>query len=214
MKTSRIVDLSHLITTGMPVYPGDPETCLTPFCTPEGFRLTTVSFGTHTGTHLDAPAHLIPDGVTVENVPLEKCFGPACVIRIPKGQGDEITATELEPFGKQIQPGTRILIQTGWSESWNTPDYFDRPPVLAPDAVEALAQSGIALLGMDGPDVARRERPAHERLLRCGIILLENLTNLHLCPDRFTLCALPLPIEGGDGAPVRAVAITSESPAV
>jgi kynurenine formamidase len=156
---------------------------------------------------VDAPAHFLVHGASIDAMPLEPFYGPACVLRIPSKAGARIYADELTAFDGLIVPGARILIETGWSSHWGVDDYFKEPPVLTPDSVMLLASRGLALLGIDGPDISSNEKLAHEMLLGKGVALLENLAHLDECPDAFHLCALPLKLDGCDGSPVRAVAI-------
>lgn len=113
----RIIDLTMPIRPGMAVYPGDPEVLFEPVTRLEAdpFNLTRISFGTHTGTHLDAPWHFMAGGETVDRIDLRKCIGPARIIDVPKGPNEEIGVEDLAPFAGVITPGARVLLRTGWS---------------------------------------------------------------------------------------------------
>lgn len=113
----RIIDLTMPIRPGMAVYPGDPEVLFEPVTRLEAdpFNLTRVSFGTHTGTHLDAPWHFMAGGETVDRIDLRKCIGLARLIDVPKGPDEEIDVEDLAPFAGVITPGARVLLRTGWS---------------------------------------------------------------------------------------------------
>ena len=196
----RIIDLTRPIEPGMPVYPGDPEVEFRSHadypC--DGFRVTALQLGTHAGTHLDAPAHFLPGGGTVDILPLEKLVGPACVI----GPDDPPRA---------FAPGERVLLRTGWSRHWREEDYFTEFPGIDEELVRRLAEAPVALLGLETPTLhpnGEVDAALHRLLLQRGVVLVENLVNLDQLPDRFTLAALPLPFRGLDGSPCRVVAYT------
>ncbi len=204
----RVVDLSHPLEAGMPVYPGDP-----------GFRqvvldsgnchLTSITTGMHCGTHMDAPLHFLPDGATIDEVDLEVCAGPALRIdlRYCAGKG-LIDPDDLLAYEARLRSHRRIVLETGWSDRWEDKDYFSSHPVLTGEAAAFLVDCGVRLLGLDQPSPDREPFEAHRVLLGGGVILVENLCNLEaIAADEFQLVVLPLPIRGAEASPVRAVAI-------
>lgn len=224
---SRIVDLTMPIRPGMAVYPGDPEVLFEPVTRLEAdpFNLTRVSFGTHTGTHLDAPWHFMAGGETVDRIDLRKCIGPARIIDVPKGPNEEIGVEDLAPFAGVITPGARILLRTGWSRRPEAHEggllevpkegtraesaWADDFPGLTIGAARWLAERQIALLGLEQPSTHPTDYiETHRALLKAGVVLVESLVNLHLIDrDEFWLVVLPLNLAGLDGSPVRAVAV-------
>jgi arylformamidase len=193
-------DLTHPLVPGMPVYPGDPPVAFSPAATIEtnGFRVTQVSFGTHAGTHLDAPSHFLAAGSGVEAIPLERLIGPAQVL-------------DLAAMGPaaQFERGARLLVRTGWSKRWGSDGYFEGFPSLPDWLVEALIEGPVGLVGLETPSIDpnhERDSALHLRLLSAGVVIVENLTRLKALPDQVDLAVLPLRLDGLDGSPCRAVA--------
>jgi arylformamidase len=194
-----IHDLTRTLEPGMPVYPGDPEVRFQTRAEigTHGYRVTEMRLGTHAGTHLDAPAHFLEDGQTVDHLELEKLAGPA---RVVDAAHSEIT----------VRAGERLLFCSGWSARWGEAGYFTRFPALPDGLVERIAAAPAALIGLETPSLhpepgedARR----HRLLLRAGVAIVENLVNLDLLPEQVFLAALPLPLAGCDGAPCRVIAL-------
>lgn len=194
----RIHDLTRPISPGMPVYPGDPEVDFRREADldRDGYRLASVRLGTHTGTHVDAPAHFLAQGGTVDALPLAALVGPARVVN----PGDPM----------RVEPGERLLVRSGWSERWGTPDYFEAFPTLPEALVEELLRAPAALIGLETPSLDpdhERDSRLHRLLLGAGVVLIENLVGLVELPERVFLTALPLPLESLDGSPCRVVAL-------
>lgn len=193
-------DLTRPIVPGMPVYPGDPPVAFSKAATLEadGFRVTKVSFGTHAGTHLDAPAHFLREGSGVEAFLIERLIGAAQVLDF---------ASQIE--GAQFEPNARVLIRTGWSVRWSSGDYFNDFPPLDQWLIDALAKAPAALVGLETPSLHpdhEMDRAFHLQLLDAGVVIVENLVGLEALPTRIEVAVLPLPLTGLDGSPCRAVA--------
>lgn len=209
---SRIVDLTHWLRPGQPVYPGDPEVERSPHdvLAVAGYNTSRLAFGSHAGTHLDAPRHFFDDGKTVGEIPLAKLCGPACMIDLAPGgslpPGTELDVARFGPYARRFHPGARVLYRTGWEERYGTPEFFTDQPSLTPDAARWMAECGIALLGMDTPSPAGDPEQVHRILLGAGIVIVEALAGLARLPEQFTFAALPPRFADLDGAPVRAVA--------
>jgi kynurenine formamidase len=154
----------------------------------------------------------------VEALALEKCVGPAQVIDLtflkPR---DLITVEHLAPHAERIGPGTRLLLKTGWSARAGLADYRTHFPRVSLPLAEWLAERRIALLGVEAPAVAgitdkEELTTVHQTLLGAGIVIVESLANLDaLQKEEVTFISLPLKIEGGDGSPVRAIAIENDT---
>ena len=213
----RVVDLSHPIRPDTPVYPGTAPVSLEPLTTvPEhGFAERLVTMASHTGTHMDAPAHLLPGGVTLDRVPPERFVGRACVLDLASS-GPEVPLPALLAQADRLVGSSMVLLRTGWDRHWGDPAYFRGFPVLSAESARWLAGRGVTAVGVDAisfdpldvPDL-----PVHRLLLGAGVLLIENLTRLHDLPAvGLTLCCLPLPLADADGAPCRAVAILDDRP--
>ncbi|MBB4387243.1 cyclase family protein [Rhizobium leguminosarum] len=182
----------------------------------EGRETRKIVLGTHTGTHVDAPRHFVPKGTTIENTDLDIYYGPARVLdftHLP--DKTEITREMLvEHIGRDFP--SRIVFRYDWERRLDSLKYYTDHPYLSEEACEWIVENGIRLVGFDAPmpDDPRngrgsdRDSPNHTILLGAGVAILEYLVNLSQIPTKdFILSALPLKIEEGDGAPVRAVAI-------
>ena len=212
---ARIVDLTHTMYDRMPTFPGDPDFSLTPYHTIEsiGYNLLQVTMPSHCGTHLDAPSHFVAGARTTERIELGRCIGEAHLLDLThRGPGEEITLDDLAPYDAQIQKGARLVIRTGWERVFPEPRFFTEFPGISIPVARLLAERQIALLGLDMPSVHTSEfKLVHEILLGAEIVIVESLTNLGELPPTFYFIALPLKFAGGDGSPVRAIAITGDA---
>ena len=215
---TRIIDLTHPIEHGSLGYPGDPAAEIAPLgsISSVGYNTTRISLSSHHGTHLDAPFHFFDEGKTLDQLPLEWFYGPARVVDLAPSTalepGTEITRAMLEPFAEAFQPGARVLLRTGWDQRFGTPEFYEEHPSLALDAARWIASRRIRLLGVDMPSPSLDPIQVHRVFLAEGseIVLVEALANLHMLPGQVIFCAFPLKIIGGDGSPVRAVAIVED----
>ncbi len=213
----QIIDLSHPLLSDMPVYPGDPAVKIVRQASIEadGYCTARLALGTHAGTHVDFPAHLLPHGATQQQLPLEKFMGPGRVLNVFDKQ--IITAADLHGLGivsgSHLSSCEFVLLYTGWAEQWGTKNYYHNWPYLAPDATSWLADQGFKGIGLDtpSPDSQGDESfAAHQALLEAGMVIVENLANLDLLPvsvnQEFIFQCLPLPVHNGEASPTRAVA--------
>lgn len=180
----------------------------------EGRETHEVSFGTHTGTHLDAPRHFIEGGGAVENLPLDALVGPVTLVDFTHlNENEAVTVEMLE----EVEITERTLFRFGWEDRWGDADdfYFDYP-YFTVAAAEYLVDQGVKLLGFDTPspdassgslDGGEEDSPVHKVLLGAEVVLVEYLQNLgNVDPnEEWSLSALPMKIRGVDGAPARVV---------
>jgi arylformamidase len=208
-----IIDLSHPICNGMPVYPGTEEALIErPFTIEEnGFCEARLKLVTHTGTHMDAPAHMISGGKTLDQFPIHYFFGKAKKISVLNQSSISLPLLKMA-IGKDTPEF--ILIQTGWSEYWGTTAYFRDFPTLTSEAANWLSATNIRGIGFDAisaDPVGAEVFSIHEILLGAGLVIIENLKKLDLLPSYlFTFACFPLPLKDADGSPVRAVAMVDE----
>ncbi len=189
-----IVDLSLPLGEDTPLYPGDPEVRIRPWALIErdGYYMNVLKMGEHTGTHVDAPAHFIPGGKTVDELPLEKFIGDAFVLDVRNGEG----TVKLEEIPDSGYYGRIVLFLTGGRE-------------LSPEVALFLVSEGVRAVGTDGMSIG--DETVHTILLSADVPIFENLINLDvLTGKKFTFVGFPLKIEGGSGSPVRAVAILED----
>lgn len=173
------------------------------------------TFLSHQGTHVDAPKHVLRDGASIDEIPLERFVGTAAVLDIPKEAFEPITAVDLENAKPEVKKGDIVVIRTGWGERmWHSDDYLNCPYVTL-DAAEWLFEKGIKMLGVDTntvdlPIPLRTEGfdfPIHKFLIGNDILIVENLGNLSaVSGKRVMIAAFPLKIMGADGSPTRVVA--------
>lgn len=202
------IDVSAPVQSGMVHWPGDPEIVIERVSALERGDLATVSrlsLGAHTGTHMDAPAHFIPGGASIDQLPLSVTIGPARVIAIE--DPTVITVDELRRHN--IGRGERILFKTRNStHAWHTTAFAQDFVAITPDAAAYLAERGVLLVGVDYLSVGSYREggvETHRALLGAGVWIIEGLMLAHVAPGTYELVCLPLRIVGGDGAPARAV---------
>lgn len=206
-----VIDLSHPISRDMPVYPGTPVPETNPLYTMErhGFRETALSFTSHTGTHLDAPAHMIAGGATLDQFPASAFVGRGYVLDC--WGRSSITAELLRQHEAHIRSCDWLLFYTGWDSYWDSERYFIGFPLLTPEAAALLCQMGLTGVGLDCLSLDACGDPTfpnHMTLLGHGLLNAENLCGLdRLLGKSFMFSALPLPFSRSDGAPCRAAAI-------
>lgn len=210
----RIIDLTRTITEDMPVYPGTDQPVLEVACTKEtdGFEERRLTMFSHTGTHVDAPAHLLQDGPSLGSLAAERFVGPACVLDL-RDAGPEVSRAAIKAHAPDLERTRFALLRTGWDRYWGTPRYFEGYPVLSVSAAKWLANFELKGIGLDciSPDpVGAAGYEVHRVFLERGMVIVENLTHLEQVPQGALFSALPLKIARGDGSPVRAVAMVRE----
>jgi len=210
----RVVDLTHLITPDMPVYPGTEGPRFQPANTYErdGFKETLLSFYTHTGTHMDPPAHLFAGRTTLDAFPVSHFVGKAAVIDCTDLQeGGRITMEHVRR-NPNAEVAEFLLFRTGWDRYWGKELYFGDYPCITPEVASYITASGKKGVGLDtiGLDpIADVGLTLHRQLLQDhDVVIIENLTGLdQLGSELVIFCALPLKHEQADGSPIRAIAI-------
>jgi arylformamidase len=189
----RWIDISMPVSVGMPVWPGDPPPVLNPVNTEEGFRITEIAFGSHTGTHVDAPAHVEPGGKTLEQIPLDRLIGPCQLIEAPS-EAPGFPWSAIKPL---LYPGVpRVLFKTSGAHR----GHFQ----LSAEILGALRQAGVVTVGIDTLSIGGWK--AHDAWLTGGTnAAIEGLNLDGITPGLYYLVCLPLLLPGLDAAPARAV---------
>lgn len=207
-----IYDISLPFYPGMAVYPGDP-----PFTAEEVLQiqkgdicnLSRLSFGSHTGTHFDAPRHFFDEGLTVDRIPLEHFIGKARVCEI-MGR-PEITEADLA--AQKLVKEEIVLIKTDnslWDDEQKKGIHkFQYDFVtLTPGAARYLVEAGVKTVGVDYFSVEKsvnNDFPVHKSLLGNGVVIIEGLVLGSITPGEYRMVGLPLNIVGGNGGPIRVV---------
>ncbi|MFA6334985.1 MAG: cyclase family protein [Bacteroidales bacterium] len=208
-----IIDLTQTISSTMPVYPGTEPPVITDATTIEkdGFAEKRISFFSHTGTHIDAPGHILRGRSTLDQFNADKFIGKGLVIDVTKCKTGIIEKECLEKYSAEIAGCDFIIFRTGWDKKWGTENYFIGFPILSADAVKWLCSFNIKGIGFDCISVDPVDSaglPNHRILLNKDLVIVENLCNLdQLTGLPFLFSCLPLKIENSDGSPVRAVGI-------
>lgn len=211
--TMNFIDLSHPLTQDMPVYPGSdpPDFSSVATVSDNGYAEKRLTLFSHTGTHMDAPSHILPEGASLDTFPIDRFAGKGCLLDFSSLSGPEITQEDIAACRHLVDRSEFVLIHTGWSRYWGTDAYYTRYPVLSVDAAEWIAGFHLKGLGVDAISVDHPDSsdfPVHRLLLAASILIIENLTGLNRLPSYgFTITAFPLKISDSDGSPVRAVAI-------
>ena len=205
-----LLDLSHSLRTGMPVFPGDPEVRVRGADALPPWRVTALELGTHSGTHIDAASHYVESGATIDSYALERFVLACAVIHLQANAGQALAWDDIAA-GLPAEPAGRgVLLHTGWDEHWGGPE-APRHPFLSEDAARRLVAAGVGLVGTDALNVDATAEPttaAHEALLDADVLVVENLTNLaELEGGTLYTCAfVPLKLAACDGSPIRAFA--------
>ena len=206
-----VLDLTHPLAEDMPVYPGTepPRFQQANTIARDGFAEKLLCMYSHTGTHIDAPAHMLEGAPTLDRLGVGHFVGTACVIDV-EGQA-VIGLPALQAQAALVEGCDFVLFRTGWSRLWGQEAYFSGFPVLSAEASAWLAGRGLKGVGFDAISVdavGSTDFANHATFFRAGMICIENLTALEpLVGRRFLFSCLPLRIEAADGSPVRAVAL-------
>jgi kynurenine formamidase len=194
----------------MPVYPGKDQPFIeqSAFLKEDGYNETRIEMDSHTGTHMDAPAHMLASGKTLDQYPVSRFSGHATVIRI-LAQNHQIALDFLEVYADEINKSDFVLFDTGWSRLWGKDDYLHNYPVLTGEAAKWLVRYPLKGIGVDAISVDLMESetwPIHHILFEANLVIIENL----LFPEDLELHSgifhcFPLYYSNADGSPVHAV---------
>jgi kynurenine formamidase len=224
LESFEIVDLSHALEEGMPAWPSHARFGQTLY---ESYELGDIAchygltMSEHTGTHMDAPLHFIPEGPAhygIDEISLDRLVGRAATIDAAGLEpGGLLNADHIRSWERKYGPiktRDKVLFRYSWDERWATgPEgraFLEDWPGLGGHAAEYLVDKEISLVGCDtlAIDAAGSvENPAHYTLLGSEVYIIENLNNLDRLPSFCLFAAFPLKIRGGSGSPVRAVAL-------
>lgn len=206
----KIYDITLPISESLATWPGDPAVSIelaSSLAKGDEANVTRLSLGAHTGTHIDAPSHFEPDGIGVDALPLDLLVGPCRVL--------DLTG-EAGPIGRRtlarcdLQGVSRALFKTANSEIWNRDAgrFCETFVGLSKEGAAFLIERGIRLAGIDYLSIEpfqSRGHPTHHLLLRNGVVILEGVNLSGVPAGDYELIALPMKVEGADGAPARAV---------
>lgn len=213
----RFIDISHILQDGTGAYPGLPEPIIGAYLDHEAsrpryggkaeFYLGKIETVTNVGTYIDSPFHRFREREDLAAIDLERVAGLDGIVLdadVAQGRALIFSIDEHEVLGRAL------LVRTGWDRHWGSPAYRENTPYLTADFARRLVSAGVKLVGVDFlnvDDTNDPARPVHTELLRAGILIVENLTNLGALPKKgFVFSAVPLRIVKGASFPVRAFA--------
>jgi kynurenine formamidase len=210
----RLVDLSHIITSGMPQWRGDDQPLRVVRRSEHGadsHQSSALEMGCHVGTHVDAALHFRPGEPDLGALSLDAFWGRARVVRTgpdtPPGPLPASVIDGLDPADLDY-----VLFDTGWARHWGEARYYAEWPYYGEELARRLAAAGLKGTGLDTPSLdAFAASTAHDLCAAAGMVNVENLAALELLPDEaFTLFVLPLKLAGAEASPVRAAALLTD----
>jgi arylformamidase len=202
------IDVSVPLHTGMAHWPDNPPVRIERALSidrGDTANVFSISMGAHTGTHMDAPIHFIPNGIGIDQMPLDATLGPARVIEIQDAEA--VRVEELRPHN--IQAGERVLFKTRNSaRAWQTDAFVEDFVYISAEAARYLAEQRVRTVGVDYLSVGGYKKDGaatHQALLEAGIWIVEGLNLANVTPGTYEMICLPVKIAGCDGAPARAI---------
>jgi arylformamidase len=207
----RIIDLTQPMTNGMPVMEGitPPRFRDLAEVAADGYAMSEYTFVNHTGTHVDAPAHQIAGGATLDDIPLERLVTEALTIDLSVHGPGPVELAELERFLPDVRPGDIVLFRSDNAANWGTEAYWHGWCYPDAAAAAALVRAGVSGVGFDGPSadpVESTDYELHQVWLSAGAIILENLAGLDQLPARCRIVVAPLKVSRANGGPARVFA--------
>jgi kynurenine formamidase len=180
----------------------------------EGWNATTLQFYSHCGTHMDAPCHFVSGASTIDQQDLSVVVGDAIVINLAPASPKQLFRIEdFTSVADQLHPGCRLLLRTDWHKRYGTVEYRNELPRISIELAHWLVEQRVGLIGVEPPSVAdvnniEEVTNVHQTLFRGNVVIVEGLMNLdQLTQPIVKFVALPLKVVGGDGTPVRAIAM-------
>ena len=214
MEIKKIYDLSVTLKTHMPLWPTNPLLSIAPIgiAARDGYNVESYSSVTHTGTHIDAPYHMIENMTTVDELPLGQLVGEGHMIK-PKLDGTEITLKQLKSKWNEDFSGKILLINTGWDKKrgYNREFQYEFPG-LALDTVDFLIKNKIKVIGIDTLGIepfSHSDFKVHKALLSKGMAFIEDLAGLDQLKEgkKYLIAALPLKLFKASGSMARVIAM-------
>lgn len=211
----KVIDLTHVISEDMPVFPGTetPKLEAANSYEVDGFKETLLTMFSHTGTHMDPPAHLYAHRSTLDSMDINQFVGKGLVIDCKDlNAGDIITMDKINSVKQKADEADFLLMNSNWDKYWGKDEYYGKFPVIDEDVANymiATKKKGIGLDMISVDPMVDENLTTHKKLFKdTEIVVIENLTNLDkVGTELFLFCALPLKYKNSDGAPIRAVGI-------
>jgi arylformamidase len=202
------IDVSVPLRSGMVHWPDNPPVRIERMLDMDRgdvANVSTINFGSHTGTHMDAPVHFVRGGEGIDRMPPGATMGRARVVEIQ----DPVSIKPDELYAREIGRGERVLFKTRNSaRHWWDTDFMEDFVYVSQEAARDLADCGVMTVGVDYISVGGyyEDGPeTHQALLGAGVWIIEGLDLSAVDPGEYELICLPIKVEGGDGAPARAI---------
>jgi arylformamidase len=211
----RIVDLTHPFNDEMPVYPGLATPSFRDLAEVEtdGYAISEWRFVNHTGTHVDAPAHLVAGGDKLDEIPLERLVRDAVTIDVSGHAPGPLAVDALEPLVADVKDGDILLVFSDNARHYGSDAYWTGWSYPDADASRLLLERGVSAIGFDGPSADPVDSTGfelHHLWLGAGRLILENLTNLDQLPARTRIVIAPMKVSQSNGAPIRVFAFNED----
>jgi arylformamidase len=208
----RVIDLTQSMTNGMPVMAGitPPRFHDLANVAADGYAMSEYSFVNHTGTHVDAPAHQIAGGGTLDDIPLDHLVTEALTIDVGAHEPGAVGLDALRGHLPDVRRNDIVLLRSGNAGNWGTEAYWHGWCYPDAAASRALIEAGVAGVGFDGPSadpVDSTDYQLHHVWLSAGAIILENLAALDELPARCRIVVAPLKVKAANGGPARIFAL-------
>ena len=208
----KVIDLTMGIDNSMKVFPGSPQPSFITWSRFEtqGYSSEVMFLSTHTGPHIDAPAHFVQNSKTIDQLDVSRFVTHGVLLKFPKNADQKISLNDIINY--EIKENDTVILATGWENRHDKDNYMSNNPGLSAEAAEYLANIKVNAVAIDGPSIDRgidNRFDSHSILLSKDIFIIENLCNLaELGPARsFTLVVNPLKLVGASGSPVRAIGL-------
>jgi arylformamidase len=210
-----VVDCSHHYENSMPVMDGiEPPSFVDLANVPsDGYAMSRYAFTNHSGTHIDAPAHQIDGGATLDEIPLTRLVTDALVLDLRSHAPGPISLEDLGDRVADVRANDLVLFCSGNDRNWGTSAYWKEWCYPDADASGALIGRGVSGVGFDGPSADPVESVTydlHRVWLSAGCVILENLCALTALPARCPIVCAPLKVRDANGGPVRVLALLPE----
>jgi kynurenine formamidase len=208
----KIIDLTQPMANGMPVMDGitPPEFRDLAAVATDGYAMSQYTFINHTGTHVDAPAHQIDGGASLDEIPLDRLVTDALTINLTGHMPGPVGPADISAWLRQARRGDVVLFWSGNAANWGTDAYWHGWCYPDAAAAQALIDLGISGVGFDGPSadpVTSEDYPLHRLWLGAGRIIIENLASMAELPARCRVVVAPLKVSGANGGPARVLAL-------
>jgi arylformamidase len=208
----KIVDLTQPMANEMPVMAGIPAPQFRDLAdvATDGYAMSQYTFINHTGTHVDAPAHQIAGGATLDEIPLDRLVTDALTIDLTAHPPGAVCLSDLGDLPARVRPGDLVLFRSDNAQNWGTDAYWHGWCYPDAGAAQALIDGGVSGIGFDGPSadpVDSEDYPLHRLWLGAGKIIIENLASLAELPGRCRIVVAPLKVRGANGGPARVLAL-------